>query len=39
MRKLLVEMLVDRIDFAESETSLADGAPIRADDVWMKLGI
>ena len=39
VRKLLDEMLVDRIDFAESEASLADGAPIPADLVWKRLGI
>ncbi len=39
VQKLLDEMLIDRIDFAESEASLADGAPVPADAVWKRLGI
>ena len=39
VRKLLNEMLADRMDYVESEASLADGSPIPADDVWKRLGI
>ena len=39
VRKLLDEMLGDRLDYAASEASLADGAPIPAAEVWKRLGI
>jgi hypothetical protein len=37
--KLVAEMLEDRLDSLESEASLADGAPVPADEVWKRLGI
>jgi hypothetical protein len=39
VRKLLDEMLEDRMDYVESQASLADGVPISADEVWKRLGI
>jgi len=39
VRKLLDEMLGDRLDYVASEASLADGAPIPAAEVWKRLGI
>jgi len=39
VRKLLDEMLTDRLDYAASEASLADGSPIPAAEVWKRLGI
>jgi hypothetical protein len=39
VRKLVDEMLEDRMDYVESLASLADGSPIPADDVWKRLGI
>ncbi len=39
VRKLLDEMLGDRLDYAASEAALADGAPIPAAEVWKRLGI
>jgi hypothetical protein len=39
VRKLLDEMLADRLDYLASEASRADGKPLRADDVWNALGI
>jgi len=39
VRKLLDEMLGDRLDYVASEASLADGSPVAADEVWKRLGI
>ena len=39
VRKLLDEMLGDRLDYVASEASLADGSPIPAAEVWKRLGI
>jgi hypothetical protein len=33
-----LEPLEDRLDYLASESSLADGSPIPAEDVWKKLG-
>ena len=35
----VLESIEDRLDYLESEASLADGKPIPADKVWKELGL
>jgi hypothetical protein len=35
----VLESIEARLDYLESEASLADGKPIRADKVWKALGL
>jgi hypothetical protein len=39
VRKLVDEMLGDRLDYIASEASLAHGSPIPVGEVWKRLGI
>jgi hypothetical protein len=39
VREVVAEELEDRLDYWESEASLADGDPLPAEEVWKKLGL